>query len=63
LIFERGERPAKQKQITVIFQMLKTEEEALVTLRVADKIITVIGDEKELVEKAWNVVKEKMNKQ
>ncbi|KAA6335942.1 hypothetical protein EZS27_015874 [termite gut metagenome] len=59
---ERGERPAKRKQIPVIAQLLKTDENMLVTLWLADKVITAIGDDKELANKAMKIAQQKMNK-
>jgi len=53
---ERGGRPAKRKQITVIAQLLKTDENMLVTLWLADKIIAAIGEDKEFAGKALRVV-------
>ena len=52
---ERGDRRAKREQITIIAQLLQTDENTLVTLWLADKIISAIGDEKEFAEKAFNV--------
>ena len=43
------------RQITIIAQLLQTDENTLVTLWLADKIISAIGDEKEFAEKAFNV--------
>ena len=53
---ERGERPAKRKQIAVIARLLKTNENALAMLWVADKIIAAVGEKKELASKALIVV-------
>ena len=53
---ERGGRLAKRKQITVIAQLLKTDENMLVTLWLADKIIAAIGEDKEFAGKALRVV-------
>ncbi|MDR2927432.1 MAG: helix-turn-helix domain-containing protein [Cytophagaceae bacterium] len=55
---ERGERPAKRKQIPFIANLLKTDEDILVTLWLADKIITAIGDEEEFAAQAWGIVQQ-----
>jgi hypothetical protein len=55
---ERGERPAKRKQIAVIAQLLQTDENPLVTLWLADKIIAAIGEEKEFADNALKIVKD-----
>jgi transcriptional regulator with XRE-family HTH domain len=58
---ERGERPAKRKQIAIIAQLMKIDENTPVTLWLADKIIVAIGDEKEYAGKAFKVVQQKIN--
>jgi len=58
---ERGGRLAKRKQITVIAQLLKTDENTLVTFWLADKIIAAIGEDKEFTSKAFKVVEQKIN--
>jgi len=58
---ERGERPAKRKQIAIIAQLLKTDENTLITLWLADKIIATIGEDKEFADKAFKVVQQAVN--
>jgi hypothetical protein len=53
---ERGERPAKRKQIPLIAALLQIDENTLVTLWLADKIIVAIGERKELAGKTLNIV-------
>ena len=53
---ERGERPAKRKQIAVIAQLLKIDENTLVPFWLADKIITTIGEDKKFANKAFKIV-------
>ena len=60
---ERGDRRAKREQITIIAQLLQTNENTLVTLWLADKIISAIGDEKEFAEKAFKTAQQKINQQ
>jgi transcriptional regulator with XRE-family HTH domain len=55
---ERGERPAKRRQIPIIAELLQINENTLVTLWLADKIIAAIGDEKELAGEALKIVQE-----
>jgi transcriptional regulator with XRE-family HTH domain len=52
---ERGDRCAKREQINVIAKLLQTEEDTLVTLWLADKIITTVGNEKEVANKAFKI--------
>jgi len=49
---ERGERRAKREQAIAIAKILKYNETELLTLWLADQIIEVIEDEKELAGKA-----------
>jgi transcriptional regulator with XRE-family HTH domain len=58
---ERGDRHAKRKQITIIAQLLQTDEPILITLWLADKIIAAIGEDKEFAGKAFKVVQQKIN--
>ena len=58
---ERGDRRAKREQITIIAQLLQTDENTLVTLWLADKIISAIGNEKEFAEKAFKIAQQKIN--
>ncbi|GAB6010004.1 helix-turn-helix domain-containing protein [Dysgonomonas reticulitermitis] len=60
---ERGERPAKRKQIPIIAELLKTDENELVTLWVADKIIAVVGKEKEFTGKAFKIAQQEISKE
>ena len=55
---ERGDRRAKREQITIIAQLLQTNENTLVTLWLADKIISAIDDEKEFTEKAFKIAQQ-----
>jgi transcriptional regulator with XRE-family HTH domain len=52
---ERGDRRAKREQISIIAKLLQTEENMLVTLWLADKIIAAIGNEKEVADKAFKI--------
>jgi transcriptional regulator with XRE-family HTH domain len=55
---ERGERRAKREQVIALAKIFKANPNEFLTLWIADKIIEVIEDEKELAGKALNVVKE-----
>jgi transcriptional regulator with XRE-family HTH domain len=57
---ERGERPTKRKQIAIIARLLKTDENTLITLWLADEIIIAIGEDKEFARKAFKVVEKKI---
>ena len=58
---ERGERKAKREQLVIIAGLLKADEKELLALWLADHIIEVIKDEKELSDKAIKIA-EKINK-
>jgi len=53
---ERGERPAKRTQVIALAQLLSTDETELLTLWLADKVIEVLDDEKELAVKVLEKV-------
>jgi transcriptional regulator with XRE-family HTH domain len=52
---ELGRRNAKRTQISILAKVLKTNENELAALWLADKIITAIGNEKELADKALSI--------
>jgi len=52
---ERGERPAKREQVIAIAKILTTDENELLTLWLADKILDVIVNETELADHALKV--------
>lgn len=56
---ERGERPAKRKQVLAIASILHTDEKELLTLWLADKITDVVKDEYNAPE-ALNVVQKNL---
>lgn len=53
---EKGERKAKREQVIIIAELLKANKDELLTLWIAEQIMDVIKDEKELANKALNVV-------
>lgn len=54
---ERGDRSAKRTQVVALAQLLSTDETELLTLWLADKVLDILNDEKELAEKALEFVK------
>jgi transcriptional regulator with XRE-family HTH domain len=59
---ERGDRRAKREQVTILANLLQTDPKELLTLWLADRIIAVVADEKELAGKALSVAMQNMNK-
>ena len=53
---ERGSRPIKRTQVVALAKLLFTDEDELLTLWLADKILEVIENEKEWANKALDVV-------
>jgi len=49
---ERGSRPIKRAQVVALAKFLSTNETELLTLWLADKVLEVLEDEKELTKKA-----------
>ena len=59
---ERGERNASKEQVQEIAKFLKADTDELLTLWLADKFESAVGDEKNLASDAMNIVKKKMKK-
>lgn len=57
---ERGDRLAKREQVVIIAKLLNTDENELLTLWLADKVLEVLEGEKKLAEKAMNIAKSKI---
>lgn len=57
---ERGERPVKKEQITVLSEVLKADKNELLTLWLADQIYDVVKDEK-LANEAMQVAEKTIN--
>jgi len=54
---ERGDRLAKREQVVVIAKFLSTDENELLSLWLADKVLEVLEGEKELASKVLEIVK------
>ena len=59
---ERGERYATKQQTIDIAKFLKANEDEFITLWLADKVQSAVGEEKNLATDAMNIVKKKMKK-
>jgi len=59
---ERGDRPAKRTQVVAIAKLLSTNENELLTLWLADKLIEVVENEKKIADKAFDFAKENIYK-
>ncbi|MDD2437496.1 MAG: helix-turn-helix transcriptional regulator [Massilibacteroides sp.] len=53
---EKGDRRAKREQIPMIAEILQVDPEELLILWLADKVVEVFDDEKELAGKALEIV-------
>lgn len=53
---ERGDRRAKRKQVFVLADLLQADPTELLTLWVADQVMTVIAEEKEISRDVLKVV-------
>jgi hypothetical protein len=58
---EQGDCRAKREQVVIIAKLLQTGEKELLMLWLADQVTAVVADEKEIAEKALNIVKENIN--
>ena len=54
---ERGDRLAKREQVVIIAKFLSTDENELLSLWLADKVLEVLEGEKELAGKVLEVTK------
>ena len=59
---ERGDRLAKREQVVIIAKFLSTDENELLTLWLADKVLDVLEGEKELESKVLEIAKVNLNK-
>ena len=57
---ERGERRAKREHIPIIAEILQTNSEELLTLWLADQVVTVMKEDKEISDKVLSIVKQKI---
>lgn len=56
---EKGKRRAKVEQIVVIAELLKVDKDELLTLWLADQVLTVVTDEQKVTNKALDIAKQK----
>lgn len=59
---ERGDRPAKRTQVVALAQLLSTNETELLTLWLADKVLDILNDEKELAGEVLDITKKHIKK-
>lgn len=59
---ERGERNASKQQVIDISKFLKADEDELLTLWLADKLESAVGEENHLASDALNLAKKKFKK-
>ena len=58
---ERGERKAKREQLYMIAELLEADKDELLSLWLADQVIAVVTDDKELSSKVLNIAKKRIN--
>ena len=56
--YEKGERRPKREQVVIIAKLLQTDEKELLSLWLADQVTAVVANEKDIADKALNIVKE-----
>jgi transcriptional regulator with XRE-family HTH domain len=54
---ERGDRQAKREQIPLIAEILQADTEELLTLWLADQVSAVVEEDKKIVNKVLDIVK------
>ena len=58
---ERGDRQAKKEQVVLLSDILNIEREELLSLWIADKINAIIGDDKNIADKALKTIIDNRN--
>jgi transcriptional regulator with XRE-family HTH domain len=59
---ERGERRARKEHLSILANLLQADKEELLTLWLADQIIEVVEEEKDIADKALSIAKENIKK-
>lgn len=59
---ETGDRNASKEQVQKIAEFLKADVDELMTLWLADKVESAVGEEKKLASDAMSIVKRKLGK-
>ena len=54
--YEKGERRPKREQVVIIAELLQADEKELLSLWLADQIVTILANENEIAEKALIIV-------
>jgi transcriptional regulator with XRE-family HTH domain len=60
---ERGERCAKKEQLSILAELLQTDEKELLTLWLADQVIAVVADEKDIADKVMKIAQKNIDEQ
>ena len=59
---ERGDRQARREQVVKLAELFETDCDTLLSLWLADKIVEIIKDEKQIVDKVLEIAKENAGK-
>lgn len=54
---EKGDRRAKREQVDTIAELLNTDKDELLALWLADQILDIVKDEKQVADKALEIAK------
>ena len=57
---EKGERRVRREQVLIIANLLKADEKELLALWLADQVTAVVESDKQIADKALNIVKNNM---
>jgi transcriptional regulator with XRE-family HTH domain len=60
---EKGERRARKEHIPIIAELLQGDKEELLTLWLAEQVMAVVADDKELSDKVLNIAKSNISEQ
>jgi len=59
--YEKGERRPKREQVVIIAELLQADEKELLSLWLADQVVAVVADEKELIGETLRIVEKILN--
>lgn len=60
--YEKGERRPKREQVVVIAELLQADEKELLSLWLADQVVAIVADEKDIAEKILKIAKRNIYK-
>jgi transcriptional regulator with XRE-family HTH domain len=60
--YEKSERRPKREQVVIIAELLQTDEKELLSLWLADQVVAVVANEKDIADRVLNIAKQNINR-